>query len=202
MGIGAAPLFTVGTAYLDDIVHPKFVSIHLGIFYTIGTVGPALGFGVMGAFLSIYVDPWKETTLEPSDPGWVGAWWLCFVAAGIISWLISIPFLMFPKLLPDSAEVRMARKKEMAQVYEGKDSIIDDVDLATKLKTFPKHLKLVLKTPSWIFITAALCFSSLVISGVSSFAPKYLETQFGLTASTASIIIGAVGKYYNYRSST
>ncbi len=26
--LGAAPLFTVGTAYLDEIVHPKRVAIH------------------------------------------------------------------------------------------------------------------------------------------------------------------------------
>ena len=28
-----------------------------------------------------------------------------------------------------------------------------------------------------------------------SFAPKYLESQFGLTASKASLIAGAVGEY-------
>ena len=102
VGVGAAPLFTVGTSYLDDIVHPKHVSIHLGFFYLLSVVGPALGFGLGGAFLSIYVDPGVSTFLEPSDPGWVGAWWLCFVFSGIVSVLLSIPFLMFPRLLPDS----------------------------------------------------------------------------------------------------
>lgn len=194
IGIGAAPLFTIGPAYLDEIVHPKYVSIHMSLFLAFTIIGPAIGYGVGGAFLSIYVDPWMETSLEPTDPGWVGAWWLCFLVAAVVSWFFSIPFFLFPKLLPDTLEVKKARTKEMAQVYEGKDSSFDEVDFSTKVKAFPQHLKLVLKTPSWIFITLAICFSTLIVSGVASFAPKYLESQFGLTASRASIIVGAICK--------
>lgn len=196
IGIGAAPLFTVGTSYLDDIVRPKYVTIHLGIFYAFSVIGPALGYGLGGYFLSIYVDPWLETSLEPSNPRWVGAWWICFLFSGAVSWLFAIPFFMFPKLLPNSSLVKDERAKEMAQKYEGKDGALEEVDLATKVKSFPQHLKLVLKTPSWIFITIAICFSSLIVSGVASFAPKYLESQFGLTASRASLVVGAVCKYY------
>lgn len=199
IGIGAAPLFTVGTAYLDDIIHPKYVTLHIGIFYTFSVVGPALGYGLGGAFLSLYVDPWLETTLDPSDPGWVGAWWICFIFSGIASWVIAIPFLMFPKWLPDTDFIKAERAKEMAQTYDGKDSFGDEVDLAVKLKSFPQHLKQVLKTPSWIFITIAICFSTLIVSGVASFAPKYLESQFGLTASTSSLIAGAVGKFVFFK---
>ena len=194
IGVGAAPLFTVGTSYLDEIVHPKYVSIHLGIFYVCTLIGPAIGYGLGGLFLSLYVDPWVETNLEPSDPGWVGAWWISFIFSGVLSWLLAIPFLMFPKLLPDSLLVKQERAKEMAQKYEGQDST-NEVDLATKLKTFPQHLKLVLKTPSWVFMTIALCFSIAVISGISSFGPKYFESQFNLTASMASLLTGLVGMF-------
>lgn len=197
IGVGAAPLFTVGTSYLDDIVHPKYVTIHLGIFYTFSVVGPAIGYGLGGVFLSIYVDPWYTTDLELSDPRWVGAWWICFLFCAVVSWLFAIPFLMFPRLLPDSHIVKKERNKEMAQKYEGNDGSRDEVDLATKVKSFPHHLKQVVLTPSWIFITIAYCFSSLVVSGVASFAPKYLESQFGLTASRASLIAGSVGKNCN-----
>lgn len=192
IGVGAAPLFTVGTAYLDDIVLPRYVTIHLGIFYAFSIIGPAIGYGLGGLFLSLYVDPWVETTLEPSDPEWVGAWWMCFIFSGFLSWLVAIPFFMFPKLLPDSLKVKKEREKEMAQKYQGQDSM-DEVDFSTKLKTFPQHLKLVVKTPSWIFITIAICCSLFVVSGVTAFAPKYLESQFSITASTASLLAGVVG---------
>lgn len=195
IGVGAAPLFTIGTSYLDDIVSPKYVTIHLGLFYAFAVIGPALGYGLGGLFLSVYVDPWIETSLEPSNPGWVGAWWMCFIFSGVVSWVVAIPFLMFPKLLPNSVFVKEERVKEMAQKYDGKDSGMEEVDMATQVKSFPQHLKQVLKTPSWIFITIAICFSTLVVSGVASFAPKYLESQFGLTASRASLVAGAVGRY-------
>jgi len=200
IGVGAAPLFTVGTGYLDEIIHPKYVSIHLGIFYAFSVIGPALGYGLGGAFLSVYVDPWTNTSLKTSDPAWVGAWWLCFLLAAICSWIFAIPLLLFPKFLPDSTEVKMAREKEMAQVYEGTDKGEDEVDFATKVKTFPNHFKQVVLTPSWVFITMAVSFSTLVVAGVVSFAPKYLEAQFQLTASTASIIIGSIGMHYNLHS--
>lgn len=194
IGIGAAPLFTIGTSYLDDIVSPKYVSIYLGIFYSFTVIGPAIGYGLGGVFLSIYVDPWVQTKLEPSDPGWVGAWWACFVFSGVLSWLVAVPFLMFPKVLPNSSIVKAEREKEMAQKYDGKDSGMEEVDFAMKVKSFPRHLIQVLKTPSWIFITVAICFSTVVLSGVVSFAPKYFESQFSLTASTASFIAGGIGK--------
>ena len=194
IGVGAAPLFTVGTAYLDDIVRPKHVPIHLGLVYLLTVVGPALGYGLGGAFLSVYVDPWLETELQPEDPGWVGAWWLCFLFSAVVSWLLAIPFLLFPRLLPDSHLVKKERELEMAQKYKGKYGLKEDTDLITKLKSFPYHLKQVVMTLSWWFITAAICSSIIVLSGMVSFAPKYLESQFTLTASSASLISGGVGK--------
>jgi organic anion transporter 4A len=194
IGVGAAPLFTVGTAYLDDIVRPKHVPIHLGLVYLLTVVGPALGYGLGGAFLSVYVDPWLETDLQPEDPGWVGAWWLCFIFSAVVSWLLAIPFLLFPRLLPDSHLVKKERELEMAQKYKGKYGLKEDTDLITKLKSFPYHLKQVLMTLSWWFITAAICSSIIVLSGTVSFGPKYLESQFTLTASSASLISGGVGK--------
>ena len=195
IGVGAAPLFTVGTAYLDDIVRPKHVPIHLGLAYLLTVVGPALGYGLGGAFLSIYVDPWLETDLQPEDPGWVGAWWLCFTFSAVVSWLLAIPFLLFPRLLPDSHLVKKERELEMAQKYKGKYGLKEDTDLIAKLKSFPYHLKQVVMTLSWWFITAAICSSIIVLSGMVSFAPKYLESQFTLTASSASLISGGVGKW-------
>ena len=194
IGVGAAPLFTVGTAYLDDIVRPKHVPIHLGLVYLLTVVGPALGYGLGGAFLSMYVDPWLETDLQPEDPGWVGAWWLCFIFSAVVSWLLAIPFLLFPRLLPDSHLVKKERELEMAQKYKGKYGLKEDTDLITKLKSFPYHLKQVVMTLSWVFITGAICSSIIVLSGMVSFAPKYLESQFTLTASSASLISGGVGK--------
>ena len=195
IGIGAAPLFTIGTSYLDDIVSPKKVPIHLGLFYAMTVVGPSLGYGLGGAFLSIYVDPGTDTNLEQTDPGWVGAWWIGFLLCSALSFLIAIPFLMFPRLLPDSHLVRAERLQVMAKKYRSKYGEREETDFIAAVKSFPTHLKLVFSNLAWIFITLAVTTSIIVISGMVSFAPKYLESQFTITASRASLIAGAVGEY-------
>lgn len=181
IGTGAAAIFTVGPSYVDDIVQPKFVPIHLGFFFMWVVLGPALGFALGAAFLSIYIDPWIETSLTPADPGWVGAWWLGFLFSGVVSWLVSIPFFMFPKLLPDSHLAKAECQKEMAQKYK-RDVGSENVNVLTKLKSFPYHLKQVLLTPSWIFLTIAVSIAAFVVTGITAFIPKYFESQFYLTA--------------------
>lgn len=190
IGIGAAALYTLGTSYLDDIVHPKYVSIHLGVFYACSVIGPAIGFGLGGGFLSVYVDPWKSTDLQPSDPGWVGAWWLCFVFAGVVSILLSIPLLMFPQRLPDTQTVTEARKKEMANTYVSKYA--EEKKFGIVLKTFPTHLRKLFGTPSWLFVSLGVSALFFSLGGMVAFAPKYIESTFGLSASAASLTAGAV----------
>ena len=194
MGIAAAPLFTIGTAYLDEIVHPKYVSIHLGFFYMTAVVGPALGYIFGGLFLSVYVDSWQDTHLEPSDPGWVGAWWLCFLTGGIMSLIIAVPYFFFPRLLPNSKAIRALREEEMAQKGVVAKSDSDDSDglthFQTVVKRFPLEFKKVVTNPSWIFITAAVSVAGITISGFASFGVKYVENQFALPASSASFIVG------------
>ncbi len=191
LGIGAAPLFTVGTSFIDDIVHPKFVSIHLGIFYAMAIVGPAIGYGLGGAFLSVFVDPLESTSLKQTDPGWVGAWWLCFLTVGIVSILFSIPFLMFPRLLQDSHLIMEERKKEMTVQYTSQHR--EETSLLAQLKTFPAHFKKLFTSWTWLCLTIAISCAFFSLDGMIAFGPKYLEAQFGLTASSASLTLGAIG---------
>ena len=193
IGIGAAALFTVGPAYLDDIVRPKYVSIHLGIFFMCAVIGPAVGYGLGAGFLAVYVDFWVETRLKETDPEWVGAWWLCFLLGAVLSWLLAIPFLMFPKLLPDSHLVKEEREKEMAKTYSG-NLEAENKNLWTKLASLPRHIWHVLITPTWVFMTIAAAVVAILESGIVAFAPKFYEIQFYLTASEANIVSSAEGK--------
>ena len=197
MGFGAAPLFTIGTTFIDDIVYPKYVSIHLGLFYMCSIVGPAIGFGVAAGLLSLFVDPWRETQLDPSFPSWVGAWWLCFIIGGIFSWLAAIPFLLYPKYLPDSHLVRKERQKEMAKSHtKGTES--ETGDLSDTIKSFPRNFCQVFITPSFMFITLAQVVTLFLIGGTLAFGVKFYEVQFYFDSSTASLVSGAVGKAVSY----
>jgi hypothetical protein len=55
------------------------------------TLGPAVGYIAGGALLSLWVDLGSAPKgLNPDSPGWVGAWWLPFVASGVLLMLISL----------------------------------------------------------------------------------------------------------------
>ena len=190
VGVGAAPLFTIGTAFVDEINYPKYVSVHMGIFYAMAVVGPAFGYGLGSGFLSLYVDPWLETHLSTSDPSWVGAWWISFIFAGCISLLLSIPFFMYPRWLPNRHKVQEARAKEMAKTYSSE--FVNEDNLTIMVKTFPRHIKHIMTNLSFLFVTGSLASIFIVVSGLVAFAPKYLESQFGLTASVSGIVVGAI----------
>ena len=190
VGVGAAPLFTIGNAFIDEINFPKYVSVHMGIFYAMSVVGPAFGYGLGSGFLSLYVDPWLETHLTSSDPSWVGAWWISFIFAGCVSLVLSIPFFMYPRWLPNRKEVQEARAKEMAKTYSSE--FVNQDNLTIMVKTFPRHIKHIMTNLSFLFVTGSLASILIVVSGLVAFAPKYLESQFGLTASVSGIIVGAI----------
>ena len=192
IALGSAPLFTIGVSYIDDIVHPKRAPIWLGIFYTCAVIGPTLGFVIGGSFLSAYVDPWRETTLEESDPGWVGAWWIGFIIFGIISLLISIPFFMFPEKYPDTDFIQEERIKQMSIKYKREISK-EDLNIKFHLKELPRQLVGLLVNVPFMCVSISYALETLVAAGISSFIPKYFETQFGLTASTSGLITGAIG---------
>lgn len=40
------------------------------------TVGPAVGFVLGYACLSLYIDPTLTPVIAKKDPRWLGAWWL------------------------------------------------------------------------------------------------------------------------------
>ena len=191
IGIGAAPLFTIGVSYIDDIIHPKRAPIWLGTFYTVAVVGPSLGFGIGGGFLTIYVDPWRDTVLEESDPGWVGAWWIGFILCGGISLLISIPFFMFPMKYHDTDHIQAERIK-LASIRYNKKATKEDLNYQVNLKTLPRDIARILVRMPFLFLTLAYSLQLFVLSGLVSFAPKYLETQFGLTPSVGGLVFGAI----------
>ena len=191
LGLGASPLFTVGVSYIDDIVHPNRAPIWIGIVFILAIVGPAIGFGLGGAFLTIYVDPGTETTLEQTDTGWVGAWWIGFVFFGVLSLILSVPFFMFPETYPDTFLIQQERIKQTS-IKRNKQVTKEDLNQWPKLKDLPKQfLELMARLP---FLLLVLSFAGqlFIVAGLAPFIPKYIETQFGFTASTSGLISGSV----------
>ena len=47
-----------------------------GLVLAFRTLGPAVGFGLGSACLSVYIDPTVTPVITKKDPRWLGAWWL------------------------------------------------------------------------------------------------------------------------------
>ena len=188
IGIGSSALYTVGTAYIDEIVQPRFVSLHIGTFLTFSAFGPAIGY-LLGSFLlSIYVDPWSDTDLTASDPNWVGAWWIGLLIMGCLAIVVAIMFLLFPKWLPDSHLVRKERAKEMAKIYPS--TIVNEDPLTLAFKEFPIHIKRLLTNASFMLAVFGTSMLYVILDILVTFGPKYIETMFNVTATVSGLVAG------------
>ena len=190
-GIGAAPLFSIGISFIDDITLPKYVPIHLGALYVCLVLGPALGYGLGGAFLSIYVDPWVDTQLTETDPGWVGAWWIGFIICGAASLIAAVPFFFFPRRLSNYDEIVKVRKREHVTSYE--TELNEQGSLRDQLKAFPAHMLGLFKSPSFVFVSLGTSLLFLTLHGMVAFGPKFVESVFNIPPSTASLLAGGIG---------
>ena len=55
-GVGSTPLFSIGTAYLDENVSQKASPVYLAIHGLVTSVGPVIGLFAGGFLLTIYTD--------------------------------------------------------------------------------------------------------------------------------------------------
>ncbi|XP_077520473.1 solute carrier organic anion transporter family member 4A1-like [Amblyomma americanum] len=183
-GIGTSPYFTLGIAYLDENFPRALSSKYIAAFQASAVVGPATGFVINGYFLNYYVDQGVNPSLlglTRDSTAWVGAWWLCFLYAGLICFAVALPVSFLPAELPDRAIV-MAEKKldEQAKpAVQQEENMWATVMFLLGIKPF-------------IFVCFAGSAELMVASGLASFLVKMLQAQFSMTASTASTIMGSV----------
>ncbi|XP_065284025.1 solute carrier organic anion transporter family member 4A1-like [Dermacentor albipictus] len=183
-GIGTAPYFTLGIAYLDENFRRSVSSKYIAAFQASAVVGPATGFVVNGHFLKYYVDQGVNPALlglTRDSTAWIGAWWLCFLYAGLMCFAVALPVSFLPAELPDHAVV-MAEKK-----LEDQDKPVSQTE-----GNLRETVLALLSIKPFVLVCFAGSAELMVASGLSSFLVKMLQAQFSMTASTASMIMGSV----------
>lgn len=189
-GVGATPLYTLGTIYLDENLPVRSSAVYQGAFYACAIIGPALGYLFGGVFLDIYTDfdtiDTSTLSISKENPTWVGAWWLGFLISGTIGFLISIPMCGFPVNLPGSDKYRAEREAEVYQTQKKDDS--EDQPLG--LRDIWVSFKALITNPTFMFLNLAAACEGLMVSGFSTFAPKFIEYQFGLSSGVAAMYVG------------
>ena len=103
IGSSSAPLYTLGTTYIDNYVSKESSSVYLAFIYSQLAFGPVVGYLVGAAFLQVYVDALsystKELNISPGDSNWVGAWYGGFIIFAILIFITSFPFFAFPRVI-------------------------------------------------------------------------------------------------------
>ncbi|XP_061537066.1 solute carrier organic anion transporter family member 1C1 isoform X3 [Phycodurus eques] len=103
-GIGETPVQPLGISYIDDFASEENAALYVGCVQTISVVGPVFGYLLGSLCAKIYVDigfvKLETITITPADSRWVGAWWLGYLIAGVITLLSAIPFWFLPRSLP------------------------------------------------------------------------------------------------------
>nr|XP_054750660.1 solute carrier organic anion transporter family member 4A1-like [Lytechinus pictus] len=191
-GIGSLPLYSLGLTAMDESISSKAYGPYFGTFYACIVLGPGLGFILSGSFLDIFTEitiP-EGVMLSPSDPGWIGAWWLGFIIVGCIIILLIIPFSLFPKEFPTTARIR-AEKSVEAHANSGLD-ITTRAGFGERPSDLLRALRYLLTNPTFVFTCLGGVADALLINGFNAFLPKVFENQFSLSAGFATIVTGVL----------
>ncbi|XP_034253759.1 solute carrier organic anion transporter family member 5A1, partial [Thrips palmi] len=207
LGCGGSPLFTLGTTYIDDHVRPESASLYIGCMYSMAAFGPVLGF-LLGAYLlSFHMDSFSSlpVTIDPGDHRWVGMWWGGFLLCGLLLILVAIPFFSFPKTLTREKEkIRLVEKslphtetkpkpqKSLADGAANGCPENGDSGYGKDIKDIPRSMWRLVTNPVYVVTCLGACMELVIVSGFVVFLPKYLETQFSLGKSQASIFTGSI----------
>ncbi|XP_022453162.1 solute carrier organic anion transporter family member 4A1 isoform X2 [Delphinapterus leucas] len=189
-GVGATPLYTLGVTYLDENVKSSYSPVYIAIFYTAAILGPAAGYLVGGALLNIYTEIGQRTELTTESPLWVGAWWVGFLGTGVAAFLIAMPILGYPRQLPGSQRYVVMRASDTHQLKDSSHRVTSNPDFGKTIRDLPLSIWLLLKNPTFILLCLAGATEATLIAGMSTFGPKFLESQFSLSASEAATLFG------------
>uniref|UniRef100_A0A8C3V5I4 Solute carrier organic anion transporter family member n=1 Tax=Catharus ustulatus TaxID=91951 RepID=A0A8C3V5I4_CATUS len=185
-----------------SVLEKSQTKINAGCVQTVAIIGPIFGFLLGSLCAKLYVDigfvDLDSVTISPKDMQWVGAWWLGYLIAGVISVLAGIPFWFLPRHLPkpesrkDSSTSSEHSKFIIEENKDQRTSSWQQAKLAEMAKDFLPSLKNLFGNPVYILYLCASIIQFNALIGMVTYKPKYIEQQYGQTSSKTNFVIGLI----------
>ncbi|KAG7282532.1 hypothetical protein CRUP_020247 [Coryphaenoides rupestris] len=197
-GVGETPVQPLGISYIDDFASQENAALYVGCVQTISVVGPVFGYLLGSMCAKIYVDigfvNMETITIGPSDARWVGAWWLGYIIAGVLTLLSAIPFWFLPRCLPIGQRGGAQCPPEQTSFIKDSPLLQHNVFLtaAFPFTDFIPTLRILLGNPMYLIYLCVTIIQLNSLIGMVTYKPKYIEQHFGQSASKANFLMGVI----------
>ncbi|XP_053423348.1 solute carrier organic anion transporter family member 6A1 [Nycticebus coucang] len=186
-GIAGMPLYILGVTFLEDSLATHSVGIYLGIADAASVFGYALGYVIGAPQVKVLQNRSTSEIIDVSNQ-WTQSWWIDFIFVTLIAWSTLIPLSCFPPTLTAPTNIKAGKHKQ-PQLLDRK---YKDPEAGLNIKDLSVSIWILIKNPIFMCLTLCKASESLVLIGAAEFLPTYLEHQFVLTSSFATVISGLV----------
>ncbi|XP_014290649.1 solute carrier organic anion transporter family member 74D [Halyomorpha halys] len=180
-GFGGSLFGTLGVSYMDDNTKKSKSPAIFGVSQCLKMFGNVVGYGLASICLNIYISPSLTPRIKPTDPRWVGAFWIGWIILGSSMFVLGSLVGLFPRVLPDAARRRDMREK--TEPEEEPASLKDF--LATFVRLFKNKVVMCKTMVGILYVFGYLPYWM--------YMPKYFEVIFKQSAAVANLATGFVG---------
>ncbi|KRX66412.1 Solute carrier organic anion transporter family member 1C1 [Trichinella sp. T9] len=188
IGVGHSMPWTLGMPLIDDYVKKRNTPLYFAGVFFIRILGPVLGFMLGSVCNRFHYDLSSMPGLDPTDIGWIGAWWLGFLVIFSLLLLPSALLVCFPP-----QEIAQKTKSELPSQTEPMVQSTKSSLAKSEMKAFIQSLMIILRTPIYTITLIGRMFDTLAFKGFFVFQPKYIESQFDIPQYKANLLIGSLG---------